>query len=53
MGKYMFRSTYTQAGLAGLLKEGGSRRREALTQTIEGMGGTYIPNPLFNRKDGS
>ena len=40
MGKYMFRSTYTQAGLAGLLKEGGSRRREALTQTIEGMGGS-------------
>ena len=40
MAKYMFQSKYTAKGLVGLLKEGGSRRREALTQTIEGMGGT-------------
>jgi uncharacterized protein with GYD domain len=40
MGKYMFRATYTQAGLAGLRKEGGARRREALTGTVEGMGGS-------------
>ena len=40
MGKYMFHATYTQSGLTGLLKEGGTRRREALTQTIEGMGGS-------------
>ena len=39
MGKYMFHATYTQSGLTGLLKEGGTRRRAALTQTIEGMGG--------------
>ena len=40
MGKYLFHATYTQSGLTGLLKEGGTRRREALTQTIEGMGGS-------------
>lgn len=40
MAKYMFQSKYTAKGLAGLLSEGGSRRREALTQTIEGMGGS-------------
>ncbi len=40
MGKYMFHTKYTATGLAGLLKEGGSRRQEALTQTIEAMGGT-------------
>jgi uncharacterized protein with GYD domain len=40
MGKYMFHTTYTAKGLPGLLKEGGSRRRAALTQTIEGMGGS-------------
>lgn len=39
MSKYMFHATYTGEGLAGLLKEGGSRRRAALTQTIEAMGG--------------
>ena len=40
MGKYLIRANYTQAGLAGLLKEGGTKRREALTQTVEGAGGT-------------
>ena len=40
MGKYMFHTTYTAKGLVGLLKEGGSRRRQALTQTIEAMGGS-------------
>ena len=39
MGKYMFHATYTGEGLVGLLKEGGSSRRAALTQTIEAMGG--------------
>ena len=39
MGKYMFHATYTGEGLVGLLKEGGSRRRAALTDTIEAMGG--------------
>ena len=36
----MFRTSYTKAGLEGLLREGGTGRREALRQTIEGMGGT-------------
>lgn len=40
MAKYMFRTSYTKDGLEGLLREGGTGRREALKQTIEGMGGT-------------
>ncbi|MYA16370.1 MAG: GYD domain-containing protein [Gammaproteobacteria bacterium] len=40
MAKYMLRANYTQQGLAGLLKEGGSGRRKALTQTVEGVGGS-------------
>ncbi len=39
MAKYMYRTKYTQAGLQGLLREGGTGRRAALSQTIEGMGG--------------
>ena len=40
MAKYMLRANYTQQGLAGLLKEGGTGRREALTRTVEGVGGS-------------
>ena len=40
MAKYLFRTKYTVAGLRGLLKEGGTSRREALKQTIEGVGGS-------------
>ena len=40
MAKYMFRTNYTQSGLKGLLTEGGTGRRAALRQTIEGAGGT-------------
>ena len=40
MGKYLIQANYTQSGLAGLLKEGGTSRRAALTQTIEGVGGS-------------
>ena len=40
MGKYLFQATYTPAGLAGLRAEGGTRRRDALTGTIEGMDGS-------------
>ncbi len=35
----MFRTSYTQSGLKGLLAEGGTRREAALRQTIEGGGG--------------
>ena len=39
MGKYMLRANYTQAGLQGLMKEGGTGRRAALAQAVEGAGG--------------
>ena len=39
MSKYLFQASYTQAGLAGLVKEGGTSRKAALTETIEGAGG--------------
>ena len=40
MGKYLLQASYTQTGLAGLVKEGGTSRRAALTETIEGVGGS-------------
>ena len=40
MAKYLIRANYTRSGLTGLLKEGGTGRRRALGETIEGMGGT-------------
>ena len=39
MGKYLFQASYTSEGLAGLVKEGGTGRKAALTETIEGAGG--------------
>ena len=35
MAKYMFRTSYTQSGLEGLIAEGGTGRREALRQTVD------------------
>jgi len=40
MPKYLFHASYTEEGLKGLLKEGGSKRREALEQAVKGLGGT-------------
>ena len=40
MSKYLIQANYTGSGLHGLLKEGGSGRRQALTQTVESLGGT-------------
>ena len=40
MGKYLFQASYTQAGLNGLLKEGGTNRQAALSETIASAGGT-------------
>jgi uncharacterized protein with GYD domain len=40
MAKYLFQASYTDAGLEGLLKEGGSSRRVAVKKAVEGMGGT-------------
>ena len=40
MPKYLLHASYTEEGLKGLLKEGGSKRREALEQAVKGLGGT-------------
>ncbi len=40
MAKYLFHASYTQEGLKGLLKEGGSNRREAVVKALKGLGGT-------------
>ena len=40
MPKYLFQASYVGEGLKGLLREGGSKRRETVEQTIKGMGGT-------------
>lgn len=40
MPKYLVQGSYTQDGLQGLLKEGGSSRREATRRAVEQLGGT-------------
>ena len=40
MPKYLAHASYTVDGLKGLLKDGGSKRREVVDQAIKGMGGT-------------
>ncbi len=40
MPKYLYTGSYTPEGLRGVLKEGGSGRREAVRQLIEGLGGS-------------
>ena len=39
MPKYMIQASYVGEGLKGLLKEGGTKRRDTVAQVIEGMGG--------------
>ncbi|MBV9007928.1 MAG: GYD domain-containing protein [Verrucomicrobia bacterium] len=39
MPKYLIRGSYSDGGLKGLLKEGGSKRREAAEQSVKSMGG--------------
>ena len=39
MPKYLFQASYVGEGVKGLLKEGGSKRRKTVEQTIKGMGG--------------
>ena len=39
MAKYLFQASYTGEGLKGLLKEGGTSRREAVEQALKGLGG--------------
>jgi uncharacterized protein with GYD domain len=40
VAKYLFQANYTDEGLKGLLKDGGSKRRDAVEQAIKGLGGT-------------
>jgi uncharacterized protein with GYD domain len=39
MPKYLIQGSYSNEGLKGLLKEGGSKRREAAEQAVTGVGG--------------
>jgi uncharacterized protein with GYD domain len=39
MSKYLIRGNYVEEGLKGLLKEGGSKRRDTVTKVLAGMGG--------------
>ncbi len=40
MAKYLLQASYTQEGVQGLLREGGTSRRATVEQLIRGMGGT-------------
>lgn len=40
MAKYLIRGNYVGDGVAGLLKEGGTKRQEAATAAIESVGGS-------------
>ena len=40
MPKYLVRANYTQSGLGGLLAEGGTGRKEAVSEVIASVGGT-------------
>ncbi len=40
MAKYLIEASYTPDGVKGLLKDGGSARRDAATQLMETLGGT-------------
>ena len=39
MPKYLFEAKYTAEGMKGVVKEGGSKRREAADQVIKSVGG--------------
>src|SRR4030095_16727801 len=39
MPKYLIQGSYSEQGLKGVLQEGGSKRREAAEQSINGVGG--------------
>ncbi len=40
MAKYLYHASYTAEGVRGLLKDGGSGRREAIRKMTESLGGT-------------
>jgi uncharacterized protein with GYD domain len=39
MPKYLYQAVYTDVGLEGLLKEGGSKRKEAVAKAAQSLGG--------------
>ena len=40
MAKYLFHGSYTQAGIQGVLKDGGSGRRKAVDALAKSLGGS-------------
>jgi len=40
MAKYLFHGSYTVEGYQGLLREGGTKRREAVDKLMQSLGGT-------------
>jgi uncharacterized protein with GYD domain len=42
MASYLVQFSYTEEGLKGVLKEGGSKRREATEQLIKSLGGRLV-----------
>jgi len=40
VAKYLIKANYTQEGARGVMKEGGSGRRQSAKTAIEGLGGT-------------
>jgi uncharacterized protein with GYD domain len=40
MPKYLLKASYTTEGVKGVLKGGGTARRSAVQQTVEGLGGS-------------
>jgi uncharacterized protein with GYD domain len=40
MAKYLLQGSYTVEGLRGLLREGGTKRRQAVEQSVTSMGGS-------------
>jgi uncharacterized protein with GYD domain len=40
MAKYLFHGSYTQAGIQGVLKDGGTARRKAVDALAKSLGGT-------------
>ena len=39
MPRYLFRGSYSREGAQGLLREGGTRRREAVERLVQSLGG--------------
>lgn len=40
MPKYLYQGSYTQVGAQGLLKEGGTSRKDTVSAMVESMGGS-------------